>query len=100
MSKTVTIKGFVAWRKSRFMGDPEFIFRAADMTGVDGFEDEVMVKRITIEAEIPADFDPVPKQVAALEAEKRKVKAAFAKRVMEIDAEISKLTCITMEVKS
>ena len=49
---------------------------------------------VEIEVEIPDNFDPRPKQIAALEEKKRKVQAEFAKRVAEIDDQISKYLAI------
>lgn len=57
----------------------------------------VLVKPHDFEIEIPDDFDPRPQQVAALQAEKIKVRAELGKRLMDLDAQISKLLAITME---
>ena len=54
----------------------------------------------SIEIEVPDDFDPVPLQVASLQAEKEKARADFAWNEMRIDAAINNLLAITNEVKS
>ena len=53
---------------------------------------------VTIEFEVPDDFNPIPGQVANLQAKARELKAKFAKDMMEIEDSISKLTCIEMSV--
>jgi GH35 family endo-1,4-beta-xylanase len=47
-----------------------------------------------IEIEVPDDFDPRAQQIAALEAEKKKVMAEYQKTVTDITSRISKLQAI------
>ena len=47
-----------------------------------------------IEIEVPDDFDPRARQIAALEAEKKRVMASYQKRVTEINDRISKLQAL------
>lgn len=49
---------------------------------------------VEVEVEVPDNFDPRPQKIAALEQKKREVKAEFAKRVAEIDDQISKYLAI------
>lgn len=49
-------------------------------------------QRITVE--IPDDFDPVPGQVAALEAERREAMAEYQAKVARINERLSKLQAI------
>lgn len=53
-----------------------------------------IVMEHSFEVEIPDNFDPRPGQIAALKAEKERVQAEFAKKVMEIDARINELLAI------
>lgn len=48
----------------------------------------------TITVDIPDDFDPVPKQVAALEEEKRWAMAQYQQKVADISERLSKLQAI------
>lgn len=57
-------------------------------------DSRVFVKEHTITVEVPDDFDPRPQQVAALEAEKQKARAAFQARITEIDRQIQSLLAI------
>lgn len=56
--------------------------------------DLVAIRHQEFEVEIPDDFDPRPKQIEALKAEARKVKAEAHKKITEIEDAISKLTAI------
>jgi hypothetical protein len=61
---------------------------------VDENEDRVYIGEQTVEVDIPDNFDPVPKQVAALEKEKLKALAEYTKTVAEINERLSKLLAI------
>ena len=87
----VTESGFILYRKYEWEDKGHFLFAGCEL------DNYITVRPHTIEYEIPDDFNPIPGQVAALEAEKQKLKADFAKRMMEIEDSISKLTCITMD---
>jgi hypothetical protein len=47
-----------------------------------------------IEIEVPDNYDPRPQQIAALEAEKKRVMAEYQKTVTEITERINKLQAI------
>ena len=47
-----------------------------------------------VEIEVPTDYDPRKKQIAALEAQKKHAMAEFHKSVSEINDKISKLTAL------
>lgn len=49
----------------------------------------------TIEFEPPADFDPVPAQISALNEAKRKLQLETAAKLSAIEEQISKLSSIT-----
>ena len=57
-------------------------------------DSRIFVQEHTITVEVPDDFDPRPQQVAALEAEKQKARAAFQARITEIDRQIQSLLAI------
>jgi hypothetical protein len=58
----------------------------------------VFVNQTEVEIEIPDDFDPTPKQIAALERLRDEVRAEFTERLNEINTRISKLQALTYEV--
>jgi hypothetical protein len=57
-------------------------------------ENRIFVSEQCVEVESPSDFDPVPKQVAALEAEKRAAMSAYQEKVAEINDKLSKLQAL------
>jgi hypothetical protein len=61
---------------------------------VDENEERIYISEQTVEVEIPDNFDPVPKQVAALEKAKLKALAEYTKTVAEINERLSKLQAI------
>jgi hypothetical protein len=54
----------------------------------------ILIGRQTITFEVPDDFDPRGKQIAALEAQKREMTATFQAAVTEINRRISQLQAI------
>ncbi len=93
-TKTVEIKGFIIYSgvlaslqltPYRFVGwDPR----------EDGTSDDVFVMEHTLQVEVPADFDPRPQQIKALEAQKKEAAAKFAAMVAELDKRIAELQAI------
>lgn len=84
-----TLKAFLhydatAWPKPRFALFP------FDMSSAG----HVLVNEIDVEVDIPDDFDPTAAQVDALRKEREQVAAEFGRKLMEIDASISKLLSI------
>lgn len=50
---------------------------------------------LTVDAPlVPDDFNPTPAKIAALEEQKRKVRAEMLARINELEAQISKLQAI------
>jgi hypothetical protein len=101
----VTIPGFIYakgtrhfdMRTSRYVEGPEYSFSTnPDMGSSEYFKDYVNVCPHEIIAEIPDSFDPRQQLVKNLEAEKRRLKAEFGKRVTEIDRQIQ--TYLALEV--
>jgi hypothetical protein len=64
---------------------------------VDDEDDCIYIGAQTVTVEVPDNFNPVPAQVAALEAEKSKALAAYQKTVADINERLSKLLAITHE---
>ena len=100
MSKQITTKMYVFWRKSDYTGEEEFgliawDFRTWDANSRGG---RVFVKEIEVTFDVPDDFNPVPEQLAILEAAKQKARAEFQARVTEIDRQIQSLLAIEHEV--
>ena len=56
--------------------------------------DTVVVSEHQIEVEVPDNYDPRAKLVAALEEQKRVIRAEFAKSVKDIDQRIQSLLAI------
>ena len=90
----VTIKGFITYKKDDWRDGDDYHFNKYDMSE-HGY---VTVMPHEIVVEVPDDFDPRPKQVAALIAEKQKARAEFLARVTEIDRQIQSLLAIEHEV--
>ena len=93
-----TINGFITWQQ--YSRVPVISFFTVDPRTIDSLNGVVVVREHSFEIEVPDDFNPVPLQVAALQAEKQKGRAHFARNEIRIDAEIGKLLAITNEVKS
>jgi hypothetical protein len=57
-------------------------------------EDSIFIGQQSVTVYIPDDFDPIPGQVAALEAKKREALADYQQAVAEINDRLSKLQAI------
>lgn len=58
----------------------------------------VFIREMAVEFDVPDDFDPLPRQIAALEAEKREAMAEYQRKVADINERLSKLQAITYTV--
>ena len=85
-------EGFILCKTYSSMDEYIYTFSPCEMQNY-GY---VTVCPHNIEIEIPDDFNPIPGQVANLQAKALQLKAEFAKNMMEIEDSISKLTCIEM----
>ena len=65
---------------------------------VDDKADRIFIGTQQVTVEIPDDFNPVPQQVAALEAEKAAALEQYQRSVADINDRLSKLLAITNEV--
>lgn len=86
----VTIDGFINYRPKRYEWESEFYFQTTEMQDY-GY---VTVMPHSIEVDVPPDFDPRGLQIEMLRQKKADLMAEFQKRCTEIEAEISKLTCL------
>lgn len=95
-TKTVTIDGFIVhdyfrarWPKDYPHGP--FVFQVYKPMKD---SKDVLVQEHSITVEVPADFDPRPGMVEALEAQKAKARAEFAALVVSLDRQINELLAI------
>ena len=95
-----TIKGYIIWQK--WKGEPSssgvYKFQHYEPSGDSDIWDTVLVGEHTMEIDVPDGFSPLPQLIAGLEEEKRLARLVLAQRLVRIDEEISKLTCLTNEV--
>jgi hypothetical protein len=63
----------------------------------DDNEERVCIGEHTLVVDVPENFDPIPKQVAALEAKKREALEKYQQEVSSINERLSKLQAITFE---
>jgi hypothetical protein len=89
-----TINGFVYHYQSKYSNTPNYVFSETRFSD-DG--DFALVTEHSFDVEIPADFDPVPGQIAALNEKKRQLRVKLADELAAIDDRISKLSAICYE---
>lgn len=89
----VKVKGYVHHVQYPWDEKESYEFFSTPMDSVEYYTCVSQVP-VEIELEVPDNFDPRPQQIAALEEKKRKVQAEFAKRIAEIDDQISKYLAI------
>ena len=91
MSKTVTISGFV-YEVDWGGGEKQYRLMSADTASDKWYS---LIGPASFEYTTPDDFDPRGQKVAALQEVQRKLKAEFAKKMIEIEDDLSKLLAIT-----
>ena len=93
-TKTITIEGTVFFDtdsiEHRWTSPYKFF---AGMQR-EAFSTYIPIVSHTFTVEIPADFDPRPTQIEALEAKRKELQAQFAAAVTEINRQISQLQAI------
>ena len=87
----VTIKGIIHYRK-RPLDEPKYVFYECNMS--DCGPHYVPMFEHQFDVEIPDNFDPTPKMIAALKAAKQKILADANVKANNIDEQIQKLLCI------
>lgn len=98
-----TINGFLVWEKYEWEQNASIAFnKYQPKGGADGdeYSQRVTVRPHSIEVEIADDFNPVPQQVASLEAAKKQAQLECAQKLMQLDEQISKLQAITYDVEA
>ena len=63
-------------------------------------EDRIFIRPINVDVEIPDDFDPTAKQIAAIERERAEATAAYLKTLHEINERLSNLQAIGNAVEA
>ena len=63
-------------------------------------EDRIFIRPINVDVEIPDDFDPTAKKIAAIERERAEVTAEYMKTLHEINERLSKLQAIGNAVEA
>ena len=63
-------------------------------------DERIFIGEQSVEVEVPDDFNPIPSQVAVLEAEKVAALEAYQVSVARINERLSKLLAISNEVQS
>lgn len=87
----VKIPGYIVWRKHSWEREATVTFYPYRPT-----EDKecIVVREHTIEVDFPDNFDPVPYQVRALQAEMKSLQAETEKKLTELKVEINNLLCV------
>lgn len=93
-----TITGFVHYSKDSWDNKASYEVFPFDMSKTS--EGKVLIGEQAIEIEVPDDFNPVPKQLAILEEQKRLLRLKLSHELARIDERISKLTCIEQDVET
>lgn len=90
----IEMKGFVFCRASGGKVEFELLPWDCRLWGETAQDGRIFVQEHLTTVEVPDGFDPRPQQVAALEAEKQKARAAFQARITELDRQIQSLMAI------
>lgn len=87
----IKIKAHIHYNKYRWDNKGEFEVFSFKF---DDDDRRIYVGEQEIEIEVPDNYDPRPQQIAALEAQKKKVMAEYQKTVTDITERINKLQAI------
>lgn len=101
-TKTVSIKAFVFMEKgypTNSAGLTDFYSEqvwapVVWKCQVDNDSERIFVGEQSVSVEVPADFDPRPEQIKALEAKRKELQAQFSAAVTELNRQISQLRAI------
>ena len=91
-TKAVTIKGALYFNTNHWNEESKYQFFDYPTT-LDG---QVKICDHEFTLEVPADFDPRPQQIKALEAQRQELHNKFAAAVLEIDQRINSLLALEM----
>jgi hypothetical protein len=91
-----TIKGHIFWQMTKYLKEPHIGFIEYDIRQwrTEDLDGRVHIAEHSFEVDVPDNFDPRPGMLANLEAEKQQVRAEFARRITELDRQISQLMAI------
>jgi len=87
----ITLTAHIHYSKSRWDDEGEYQILYIKLSDTD---DRVYIGEQQVEIEVPDDFDPRAKQIAALEKKKQEVMADFQNTITEINARISNLQAL------
>ena len=96
-TKTVTINGFIVFDNHRHACAsiyPQGPFKVSMWEPDKSDSNDVLVQAQSFTVEVPANFDPRPNMVKALQAKREKAHADFAALVTSIDRQINELQAI------
>jgi hypothetical protein len=85
------VKGFVHYSKEDWEDRATYEVYPFDMSAHGG---RALIGEQQFEIDVPDDFNPIPQMVAALEEQKRVKRLKLAEDLANLDAQISRLTCI------
>jgi hypothetical protein len=97
-SQQVTVEGHVYAKRDEW-NDNETTFSLLGWKS-DGDHFGIYVGPVTVTYELPAGWNPVAAELAALEAEKRAALDAYQASVTRINERIARLTAITNQVEA
>jgi hypothetical protein len=86
-------------KKMAYVDTPDFRFNTTDNLTGEHFRDYALVGPHEIIAEVPDSFDPRKQFVDNLEAEKKRIRAEFNKRITELDRQIQTYLAIEAPVR-
>lgn len=92
MSKHI-VKGFVTYTKASYADEPTISF-SDYKPSPEYWPDTAIVSELSIEVEVPDDFNPMAQLVANLEKQKEEAGREFAEKVAAINLRLSKLQAL------
>lgn len=95
-TKRIEERGWICMEQWSWDKEPHYMFRPGEKPAAqhDDLVSRAPVVEHTLVFDMPADFDPRPGQIAALEERKREITAKFQATVTEINRRISELQAI------
>lgn len=94
IEKKVFFYTYASWAGKDYMSGE---FCASDSFPSKNSTDAILLASKHVSLTVPEDFDPVPKQVAALQAKKAEITAQFSLAVAELNRQLSELQAIEYE---
>lgn len=93
---THTIKGYIVYETWSHDKQGKYVFQPYQALKETQGYTQVPVCQHDLTFDVPADFDPRPAQVKALQEQKAKAAAAYAAMVKELDDRINSLLALEM----